>query len=641
MSWTWKSTLLGAAVAAIFLAVFGVQVNRVTSETQETQWRDSAMRQSALVERVILERAQNLKGNFPFSSFQDGPLSEPFRLAVDMELSSDGDLRVRDLRRTEEWTLGREETASLLSLLRQRDYQPGTVYWFLREAEGTSHHLMAFLGEASGAGFPQQASSQRLWAAVFEGNPFARLADDFKGAAAELVLQDSLGQVLLDSRSEEHSGALNGEPGWSQENGAALFRAEVPGTNLTLSYRVPADAMNFGKSSLTTAMIRLGAGILLLGSGLLFWWLRKSPEEVKVPESAELAEAPADTPQPEAKIIEVPGPVVRPAEKQMSALSEELHTHLWGLLGPIHQLKGVGLIPAHHQMILQMEEHVRPLMAASDSLRSYLQKEEFPMETLHLTEEMRIVLSAHKESWSSLGITVVEELEEDVWVKGSSFAFRKSLNEIIQNSMDALKGVSSKTLEFSLSKLEGEVRLRVADSGHGLEENVQPLAFEPFVGTKEGRLGLGLAFVRGVVAQMNGTAVFDARPSGGAQVLMTFKAAEAPALKAPVSPAKVEPEVSGPFPTEEAPTVEAAPTEAAAEKVPLAEGVEAYPLKDEEAWGLTTLDEDFSLDSSESFDVDLSEEAEEEEWSPVFSEFSPPASPRIQVRSPKRRDLQT
>src|SRR5690606_38593254 len=139
-------------------------------------------------------------------------------------------------------------------------------------------------------------------------------------------------------------------------------------------------------------MIRLGVGVLLMGSGLLFWWLRRSSvsgsEATLEASPAEVPDVPAPV---ETQIVEVPGPIVRPTEGQVEALADQLHTHLWGLLGPIHQLKNAGLVPAHQEMLLQMEEHVRPLMMASDSLRSYLNKEDFPVETLNLADEIRAV----------------------------------------------------------------------------------------------------------------------------------------------------------------------------------------------------------------------------------------------------------
>lgn len=652
MSWTWKSTLLGGALAIIFLTVFAVQVKRVTTQSQETQWRDSALRQSALVERLILERAQSLKSSFPFASLQGGSVGEAFQLVVDMELSPEGDLRVRDLRRTEDWTLGREETASLLSLLKQRDYKPGHVYWFVRESEGAPHHMMAFLGEPGGQGFPQQASARRLWAAVLKSNPFERLADDFKGTAVELTLQDSLGQLLLDTRTASWTEEPTQVTGWSlQKNGAGVYRSGVPGTNLTLSYRVGPQALAFGSSDLNQTMIRLGLGVVLLGSGLLFWWLRRSPHlqaSVQHTSAAPVlqTELKPQEEQAEAQVVEVPGPVVRPTSQQIEAFADELHRHVWGLLGPIHQLKEAGLMPSHQNLVLQMEEHVRPLLATSDSLRNYLKKEELPIETLDLAEEIRAVLASHRDAWQEADITVVEELEEGCWVRGSSFAIRKSLNEIIRNAMDALEGAHPKILEFSLAKLEGDIRLRVADSGRGLEGTIQPLAFEPFVGTKPGRMGLGLSYVYGVVQQMNGTAVFDARPSGGAQVLITFKATEAPLAK----PLETESEKEAVVPESSVEAFDESlvtdTSVAAADKAPLYEDLPAHPLSEDESWGLTTLDDEINLSVTDQkgevkgLDWELIDDEEDEDWSPVFSQISTPAPPQIKVRSPRRRDIQ-
>jgi two-component system sensor histidine kinase HydH len=62
----------------------------------------------------------------------------------------------------------------------------------------------------------------------------------------------------------------------------------------------------------------------------------------------------------------------------------------------------------------------------------------------------------------------------------------------------------------------GQVRLRVLDSGPGISPDILPHLFEPFVSVKETGLGLGLAISRQIVEGHDGTLRGWNRPEGGA-----------------------------------------------------------------------------------------------------------------------------
>ena len=65
---------------------------------------------------------------------------------------------------------------------------------------------------------------------------------------------------------------------------------------------------------------------------------------------------------------------------------------------------------------------------------------------------------------------------------------------------------------------DGRVVLRWWDHGVGMTEDVRRQAFEPFVTTRTGGTGLGLAVVYAAVAEHGGTIAIDSVPGGGTVV---------------------------------------------------------------------------------------------------------------------------
>jgi len=117
---------------------------------------------------------------------------------------------------------------------------------------------------------------------------------------------------------------------------------------------------------------------------------------------------------------------------------------------------------------------------------------------------------------------------------GGSARDRRDRHELAANSRDAMPEGGQFTIETSMANSaeapcedgEQRVRLRISDTGCGMDDHTREHAFEPFFTTKGiGKgTGLGLSTVYGIVRQNNGEIQLSSAPGSGTTFDLYFPA---------------------------------------------------------------------------------------------------------------------
>ncbi len=99
------------------------------------------------------------------------------------------------------------------------------------------------------------------------------------------------------------------------------------------------------------------------------------------------------------------------------------------------------------------------------------------------------------------------------------------LMNLCVNARDAMP--AGGRLDLAVARVEGWIQITVADTGQGMDETVRARLFEPYFTTKEPGKGngLGLATVRAIVRQHQGTITVDSAPGAGARFTVRLPAA--------------------------------------------------------------------------------------------------------------------
>ncbi len=101
-------------------------------------------------------------------------------------------------------------------------------------------------------------------------------------------------------------------------------------------------------------------------------------------------------------------------------------------------------------------------------------------------------------------------------------ALRRALANLIDNAAEAMQGSLLRVLAVhtALSEDGAAVEIAVADTGHGLTDEIRERLFLPFYSTKHRGTGLGLSIAAKIVQEHGGSIRAEANSPKGARFLL-------------------------------------------------------------------------------------------------------------------------
>jgi PAS domain S-box-containing protein len=123
-------------------------------------------------------------------------------------------------------------------------------------------------------------------------------------------------------------------------------------------------------------------------------------------------------------------------------------------------------------------------------------------------------------------IALQVEAPQPAFIHADPAQIEQVLMNLALNARDAMDAGGTLSISCRLRDEGGRVELRVADTGHGMDEATRRLAFEPFFTTKPRRqgTGLGLALVHGIVEASGGTIRLESSPGHGTEFTLSWPA---------------------------------------------------------------------------------------------------------------------
>ncbi len=141
------------------------------------------------------------------------------------------------------------------------------------------------------------------------------------------------------------------------------------------------------------------------------------------------------------------------------------------------------------------------------------------------------------------GISVQRNLERGLpLVQVDPEAIRRALANLVDNAAEAMQGSLLRILSVrtSLSEDGSAVEVEVADTGHGLTDEIRERLFLPFYSTKHRGTGLGLSIAAKIVQEAGGSIRAESNAPKGARFLLRLPIIEHPESSAQDSGARTQ-----------------------------------------------------------------------------------------------------
>lgn len=226
----------------------------------------------------------------------------------------------------------------------------------------------------------------------------------------------------------------------------------------------------------------------------------------------------------------------------LAAMSHELRTPLNGVIGASQLLKD-GDLPGKKQelvdVVLESSETLLELINnVMDLSRLDSQSIELEQVPVNIDELFRSTLAPLAFQAKEKGVKFSLVIEDDIpeYVRGDPTRLRQILLNLVGN---AVKFTTAGEVDVVLDTALERMRLKVTDTGVGINTQAQASLFEPYVQAdkttmrKFGGSGLGLTIVKQLVSAMGGKIAVNSVPGRGSTftVFLPLKSAKPPVIK--------------------------------------------------------------------------------------------------------------
>lgn len=169
-----------------------------------------------------------------------------------------------------------------------------------------------------------------------------------------------------------------------------------------------------------------------------------------------------------------------------------------------------------HKRVAVVEQEVRRLQSILEEFLSFARAPEPKLQPVDLNDKLRQLVEFNQPDLQEKGISLRFYPGSDVGVIAADWDhLQAAVVNLLRNAKEATPAAGQVMIDTS--RHGDEVRLRVTDTGQGIDKEHQDRVLEPYFSTKKNGTGLGLPTVRRIVEEHGGRVSFESEPGKGTQ----------------------------------------------------------------------------------------------------------------------------
>lgn len=139
-------------------------------------------------------------------------------------------------------------------------------------------------------------------------------------------------------------------------------------------------------------------------------------------------------------------------------------------------------------------------------------------ETLNVVRIVKMALEIFNEDYIQFSA-----LEDEIIAKLDRTQLIRVITNLVKNAIQAIpEEQENKQVFVTVFRQGDDVKIAVKDNGKGISVENQKRVFEPKFTTKSSGMGLGLAIIKNIIENYNGTITFETEPNVGTEFLVSF-----------------------------------------------------------------------------------------------------------------------
>jgi len=141
-----------------------------------------------------------------------------------------------------------------------------------------------------------------------------------------------------------------------------------------------------------------------------------------------------------------------------------------------------------------------------------------------VAQSLRDSLQAFAQALERGGVRLLLPELPSVQVLGQPALLGQIFSSLIANALESMEAGGELRVEVVRNDRRN-LSLRLSDTGKGMNEQQQRMAFRPFFTTKQGGVGVGLMLVKRIMERFGGSVRLSSREGAGTRVLLNFRVA--------------------------------------------------------------------------------------------------------------------